>query len=435
MRYSRQDQLNSRSSTATRAQRRVRDVLVTVQITLTVTLLLATGLLIRSLAELQSVPLGFDPSNVLTVDISTVAEGFDRSEPDFFVAVAPWLERRRALEQALSRKLLEMPEVEGAGAVFPVPLNGVYSRTCDYSLEPEGRPEVAGVAYFRNIWPGYFNSMGIPLLAGRDLEYLDDASGIHEWADEKTERTDLPTVVIDSRLAEQLWPGKSAIGQTLQHHNSGNTYHDAEVVGVVPFVAQGSLIDQRPTIYIPRSYYRSQELTLTVRVREDTPAVRAAVMATVWSEFPQSPALIRPLNEYVEKATATNRFVLALLGAFACAALLLAAIGIYGALALSVRQRTTEIGIHLAMGASPSRVFSGVVRQSMALSAIGIGAGLAIALGTSGLLANYLYEVSGADPWAIGGTVLVQSIVTLLACWIPARRASQVEPMTALRAD
>ncbi len=435
MRHGQQDQLTSRSSTPGRGQRRLRDALVVVQITLTVTLLLATGLLLRSLAELQRVPLGFEPANVLTVDISTVGEGYDRSEPDFLVAVAPWLERRRVAERALSEKLLQMPGVEGAGAVFPVPLNGTYSRTCDYSLTPEGRPEVSGVAYFRNIWPGYFDSMGIPLLAGRDLRYSDDVSGVHEWADEDTVRTDRPTVVIDSRLAAALWPGESAIGKTLRHRNSGDTFHDAEVVGVVPFVAQGGVMDHRPTIYIPRSYYRSQELTLTVRVHDDTPAMREAIIAAVRSEFPQSPAQIKPLDEYVAKATETNRFVLGLLGAFAGVALLLAGIGIYGALALTVRQRTTEIGVHLAMGASPSTVFRGVVSQSMTLAAAGIAVGVTLAIGGSGLLASYLYEVSGSDPVALAATVAIQCLVTLLACWIPARRAAGVEPMAALRAE
>ncbi len=435
MRHARRDSLNTRSSTATRRQRRLRDVMVGVQIALTVTLVLATGLLLRSLAELQRVPLGFEPENVLAVDISTVAGGFDRQAEDINAAFGRWIEKRRGIEQALSQSLNDLPGVEAAGAVFPVPLNGVYSRTCDYSLANEGRPEVSGVAYFRNVWPGYFESMQIPLLAGRDLRYDDDASGQHEWANDDEVRTDRPTVVIDSRLASELWPDEDAVGKTLRYDIYGTVFHDAEVVGVVPFVAQGSLVDQRQTIYIPRSYYRSQELTLTVRVKQDSPAMRASLVDAIHAEFPESPALIRPLNDYVDSATATNRFVLSLLGGFASIALLLAGIGIYGALALTVRQRGKEIGIHLAMGAAPRRVFTGMVRRSLTLSAIGMAAGVLLALSATSLISTYLYQVSSMDPIAVGGTVMVQCVVTLLACWIPARRASRVEPIKALRAD
>ncbi len=436
MRHGLSGRLNTRSSTANRRQRRLREGMVALQIALTVVLLVATGLLLRSFANLQSTPLGFDPERVLAIDISTVAGGADRSLTDRSLAASRWVERRQGLEHSLAEALSALPGVESAGAVFPVPLNGIYSRTCDYSLGAEGKPDVAGVAYFRNVWPGYFDSMKIPLLAGRDLHTSDDVPGLATWLlDPEQERTDRAVVVVDAQMAARLWPDQPAVGKTLRYTTSGTVFHDAEVVGVVPFVAQGGRVDGRGTIYIPRSYYRSQELTLTVRVQDDSPSTRRALVDTVHAAFPESPALIRSLDGYVERSTASNRFVLSLLGAFAATAVLLAGIGIYGALALSVRQRVNEIGIHLAMGAAPQRVFAGVIRNSLVLAAIGIGSGLALALLTSGLLSGYLHEVKGADPWAVGGSVLIQVAVTLLACWIPARRASRVQPMEALRAE
>ncbi len=435
MSHSRRDRLTVRASTASRGQRRLREGLVTLQIALTVILLLATGLLLRSFAELQKVPLGFDPERVLTLDISTVAGGIDRTAEDREAELRDWVIRRRGAEHNLTRALQEVPGVEAAGAVFPVPLNGVYFRTCSYAPAEEGPDAPESVAYFRNVLPGYFESLRIPLLGGRDFRYEDDPPGLLAWQDLPEQRTDRPTVIVDQRLAEQLWPSQNPLGQRLRYRTRSDIFFDAEVIGVVPFVPQGGLQDARPTIYIPRSYYRSQELALTVRVVEDSPLLRANLIDTVQAHFPESPVQFRALDEYVDKATASNRFVLTLVAAFAAAALLLAAVGLYGTLALAVRQRATEIGIHMAIGAAPSRVFAEVMKRSLALSAVGIAAGLLPALLASQAFQGYLYGVAGADPLAVTGTVLVQGLVAIVACWIPALRAARLNPMEVLSAD
>ncbi len=427
--------LSVRASTASRGQRRLREGLVAAQIALTVILLVASGLLLRSFAELQQVPLGFDPERVLTVDISTVAGGFDRAAEDREAAAREWVTRRRAIEYDLSRALGDVPGVEAAGAVFPVPLNGVYSRTCTYWLSGDPGGDVERVAYFRNVWPGYFDSLSIPLLGGRDFVYADDPPGLLAWQDQPEDRTDRPTVVVDQRLAERLWPGESPVGRRLRYRTRSDIFHDAEVIGVVPFVPQSGLDDTRPTIYIPRSYYRSQELTLTVRVANDSPPARQALVDAVHAHFPESPALIRPLRDYVDKANASNRFVLTLVGAFAATALLLAAVGLYATLALAVRQRATEIGIHMAMGAAPRRIFAEVMKRSLLLSGLGVAAGLVPALFASRVIESYLYGVSGADPAALSGTVAVMAAVAVLACWVPALRAARMDPMKALCCD
>jgi len=429
------ERLTVRAATAGRAQRRLSEGLVASQIALTVILLVATFLLLRSFTELQKAPLGFDPERVLTVDISTVAGGFDRSIADREVALREWVVRRRGIETDLSQALHEVPGVEAAGAVFPVPLNGVYSRTCTLAPAEEGLESVETVAYFRNVWPGTFESMRIPLMAGRDFVQADDPPGLLAWLDPPEQRTDTPTVVIDQRLAEQLWPGRNAVGRRLRYRTGGSITFDAEVIGVAAFVPQSGLKDTLPTIYIPRSYYRSQELTLTVRVAEDSTALRQALIETLRSHFPESPTQIRTLSEYVDKANATNRFVLTLVGAFAATALLLAAVGLYGTLALAVRQRTAAIGIRMAIGAAPRRIFAEVMRYSLRLSAVGIAAGLLAALLVTRLIEAHLYGVSSIDFLALSGTVVVQGAVAILACWIPAVRAARVDPIEALRSE
>ncbi|MEM7354554.1 MAG: ADOP family duplicated permease [Acidobacteriota bacterium] len=436
MAHGQRDRLTVRGSSASRGQRRLREGLVALQIALTVILLVASGLLLRSFTELQKAPLGFEPDRVLAIDISTVAGGIDLSAPDRIAALRDWVTRRRSIEYDLSRALQDLPGVEAAGAVFPVPLNGIYSRTCTYAPANEGRDDLESVAYFRNVWPGYFDTLQIPLLAGRDFVYADDPPGLLAWLDAPEERTGQPRVVIDQRLAEQLWPGQNALGRTLRYNTSGNNlYFDAEVIGVVPYVPQSGLDDTRPTIYIPRSYYRSQELTLAVRVAEDSPSMRQSLTETLHAHFPESPALFRPLDDYVDKANAANRFVLTLVGAFAATALLLAAVGLYATLALAVRQRATAIGIQMAIGAAPRRIFAEVMQRSLFLTAAGIAAGLVPALLASRLIEAYLYEVSSVDPLALTGTILVQGAVAVAACWIPARRAARLDPIEALRAE
>ena len=440
MAHRRCDHLTARASTASRNQRRLREGLVAAQIALTVILLMAAGLLLRSFSELRSVPIGFETDRVLTLDISTVAGGWDRTAPDRDAALREWVVRRRGLEHNLSRALRQVPGIEASGAVFPVPLNGVYSRTCSYAPLVDGGDAAERVAYFRNVLPGYFDTLKIPLVTGRDFRYEDDPSGLLAWLEQPEVPTDRPTAIVDQRLAEKLWPaetalGQNAIGQILRYTTSGRVYFDAEVIGVVPFIPQVGLEDSRPTIYIPRSYYRSQELTLTMRVADDSPALRETLIETVHAHFPESPTLFRTLDDYVDKAAASDRFVLTLVGAFAVTALLLAAVGLYGTLALTVRQRATEIGIHIAMGAGPRRIFRDVVKRSLGLSAVGISIGLFLALFAAQVFKAYLYNVSGADPVALLGTIAVQVVVAIVACWIPAMRAARIDPIVALSSE
>jgi len=425
--------LHTRGASASISHRRLGEAMVATQIALTVLLLVGTGLMLRSFSVLQQVPLGFDSSAVLTVDMSTVGTPPDPSEEG---SVAKWVERRWHQERDLSESLKTLPGVEASGAVFPVPLNGVYARTCSYNLASEGEERLEGIVYFRNVWPGYFDSMSIPILSGRDFTYEDDDKDLIAWRlDEVEERTDTPRVVIDARLAAKLWPGRDPVGRRLTFSTASPIEHDAEVVGVVPFVPQGGIEDPMETIYIPRSYYRSQELTLTVKLASDSSLARRSITEAVHRVFPDSPVGFQPLDTYVDKALAPTRFVLTLLGAFAASALFLASIGLYGTMALMVRTRTNEIGIHMALGAPPPSVGRRVVLRSLTLAFVGVVGGFCAALVTARFLQAYLVEITATDPTTFVLAAVLQLGVAALAAWIPARRAAAVNPVTALRFD
>jgi len=422
--------LDTRGATTSRSRLRITEALVGVQIAATVLLLVGTALMVRSFWRLQQVPVGFDPAAVLTADISPVGPLLTSTDP---TSVAEWFARRRSQERILGESLKRLPGVEAAGAVFPVPLNGVYVRTCAYSLEAEG-VDREGVAYFRNVWPGYFESVRIPILSGRDFTFDDDQPGLVGWPPrDDTPRTDTPRVVIDERLATRLWPGERAVGRRLTFRIRPTVPHHAEVIGVVPFVPQGTIEDSMETIYIPRSYYRSQELTLTMRLGSDQASARRRVIDAVRRVFPESPVEFRPLDDYVHHAMAPTRFVLTLLGVFAGTALILASIGLYGSMAFMVRARTREIGVRIAMGAEPRSIGARVLGRAVGVGVAGVVVGLIAAGVLSRLLASSLYAIGPLDPAAFAVAALVQVAVGCLAGWIPARRAAAVDPTTALR--
>ncbi|HVS64941.1 MAG TPA: ADOP family duplicated permease [Thermoanaerobaculia bacterium] len=426
--------LRSRESTPGRAERRGLGAIVTVQIALTVVLLVGTGLMLRTFVALREQPIGFDPRGVLTADISTVGEV--RASEQGRDGLRAWVDRRRLQEHELARRLSELPGVEAASAVFPVPLNGVYARTCGWEVVRDGGDTLSGVAYFRNVWPGYFDAVGMPILAGRDLETRDDQAGAPGWGPREGEgRTDRPVVVVDQRLAERLWPGRDPIGQRIEFATDPRFVHDAEVVGVVPFVRQGGLRDELETIYIPRSYYRSQELTLVIRGEAEPRSLERAVADTVRTVFPSSPLAFGTLDEVVARARGSERFVLTLLACFAAIALALASIGLYGTMALAVRRRTTELGVRMAMGAAPGSIRRLVVGRALTLTLAGAGLGLAVSLGASRLLESLLFQVSPLDPATFGLVALLQIAVGAVACWPPAARAARIDPVAALAED
>jgi predicted permease len=389
---------------------RLRGTLVVAEVALAVVVLVGAGLLLRSFVRLQRVDPGFDARGVLTMQLSLPRT---RYEGESQVA---------AFYTRLLDRLATLPGVSSAGAVHPLPLGG---DGWGASFLVEGQPVAAGEAFphadFAAVTPHYFRSMGIPLVAGRVFTARDDAGAP-------------PVVVVDASLARQYWPRENPIGKRLNLAGQPDSVWST-VVGVVGHVRSGTLQQAgEPQIYL--SYFQDVRGTMSVTIRGSGDPMRLAtsVRDVVRSLDADQPiAKMRVMDDIVARTTARQRFNLLLLSTFAASALLLAAVGIYGVTSYAVGQRTNEIGVRLALGALPGDVLSLVVGQGMRLVLLGVALGVAAALAVSRLMAGLLYGVGAADVATYVAIGALLSVVALLACYLPARRATHVDPATALR--
>jgi len=398
---------------------RWRGGLVVAEVALALLLLVGAGLLLRSFQSLLRVDPGFQPENVLTVQMSLPAKEYGAEE-------------RLAFHRRLRREVEALPGVEAVGSIQILPLSGgVWSR----AFTVEGREVTEGLSSdYRVISPGYLEAMGIPILEGRGFTLRDD---------ERAPRV----AVVDESLARRFWPGETAIGRRIGFFDGENeTPVYREIVGVVRQVRSsrldtaGGADSQRVQIYIPYAERPLGSFTLTVRTATAPTALKELVRRTVHALDPDLVVShLRTMDEVVHGSLARQRFQTLLLGVFAGLAVVLAAVGLYGVMAYSVRQRRREVGIRMALGARLGDVMRSVLREGMVLVAWGLALGLLAAWGLtrllSTLLSGLLYEVPATDPWTwLGGAVLL-ALVALLACWLPARRAARVDPATALRWD
>jgi predicted permease len=316
------------------------------------------------------------------------------------------------------RRVHEIPGVEAAGLTDALPLG----RNRTWCLPAKGQTYAKGeypCEFIRIVSEGYFGAMGIPLRAGRDFAER-DAEGTQNVA------------IINESTARRLWPGQDAVGQVLLNPNP------ITVIGVVSDVRHLALEkDAGLEIYLSmRQTNDRQSVDLVVRARTWPEALAGAVRAALLPVNPSIPANeFRPLETLVDKAVSPRRFIVLLLGGFAAIALVLASLGIYGVISYSVSQRTQEIGIRMALGASSSHVRLRVLRQAMVLSMAGIVAGAVGAWIVSRLMGSLLYGVSASDPMTFGAMVALLTMVAMAAAYFPARRASLVDPMVALRGN
>lgn len=404
---------------------RWRELLVVAELALSLVLLIGAGLLVNSFIKLQSVDPGFNQRNLLSATVSLAG------------AVQYVGPARETFYRQLMEKLKSRPGVESASAVNHLPLAGDTWGTKvvieNRQLPPVGQDEEA---MFRVSRPEYFRTMGVPLRAGRDFTDRDTL--------------DAPKVVIvNETLAHKYWPSEDAIGKRLTLDNPRNPIQPVQwltVVGVIKDLKQGSWTNA-PTneIYLPfqqDAIFSSgtagpfTAMTLVVRTSVSPESLGNIIQQSVWSLDRNLPVSnIVSMEHIVADMLWQPRFNLQLIGLFAALALVLAAVGLYGVMSYSVAQRTHEVGLRMALGAGKAEVIKLMVGQGMKLALAGVGLGLLAAFGLTRLMTTLLFGVSATDPLTYAGIALALTLVALLACWIPARRAAKVDPMIALRCE
>jgi putative ABC transport system permease protein len=400
----------SRGSTSDRRQERVRKFLVVGEIAVSLVLLIGGGLTMRSFLRLTSVDPGFDPRGVMTATVPLAGPRYSTDE------------QRAAFFKLLTERVSSLPGVKSASVINHLPLGG---DVWTYGFTVEGRPAPTDAerpsAVYRVARPDYFRTMGAALLKGRDFTERDDASSPG-------------VVIVNEALARRQWPGEEPLGKRITVN--GESGKPREVVGVVRDLKQGEWASEpKPEMYLPHSQAAPpRSMTLVVRASSDTSEVAREVRREVWAIDKDLPvSQVASMEDVVAESVAQQRFNTLLIGVFAAAALMLAAVGVYGVMSHTVTQRTHEIGVRMALGARGRDVLGMIIRQGLVLTLIGLAVGLAGAFALTRVMDSLLYEVSATDPLVFGGVAAALTLSALLACYVPARRATKVDPMEALR--
>ena len=397
-----------RSATEGFGRRRLRSILVVAEVALCIVLLIGAGLLIRSFWRLTEVRPGFDPENLLTMQLSLPRAKY------------PAEAQMAAFYDQVLRRLETLPGVESVAATWLLPMSG---QDAGRGIEVEGyepAPNERTNAAFGNVSPGYFRTMRIPLMRGREFA--------------ETDRAGAPgVVVVNESFARRFFRDQDPVGKRMRMR--GNDEPWLTVVGVVGDIRHtGLAAEPRAEMYL--SYLQSPVpfMNVVMRTSIDPVSLAPALRREVWAVDADQPvADISTMGQFVSNSIAGRRFNMMLLAVFAGVALLLAAVGLYGVMAYSVIQRTHEIGIRLALGAQARDVLKMIVGQGMLLTLIGTVLGLTAAFALTRLMASLLYGVTATDPLTFAGIPLLLAAVALLATYIPARRAMKVDPMVALR--
>jgi len=394
-----------------RARKRLRGGLVVAEMALALTLLAGAGLLLRSFARLQSVDPGFNPENVLAVSIAFPRSRYE--EPA----------KTNAAVSLLIERLSTRSGVEAVGGTTIIPLNpgdNDVSFLIEGQPAPQDRTEVP-VAWYRQITPGYFDAIGMRLQRGRGFTPEDRAGS-------------MPVAIINETLARRHWLGGDAIGQRI---TSDPDEPWTTIVGVVADTRHtGPDQPTRGELFLPLAQQPARFITLAVRTAGDPLALVPAVRAEVSAIDPDLPlGRTTTMEEALDQAVALPRLYLSFFAFFAAVALVLAGVGLYGVVSQTVAQRTSEIGVRMALGAGARDVARLVLGQALTLVMLGVVAGTALALSLSRSLSRLLFDVSSTDPATFVTIVIVLAAVALVASWLPARRATRVDPLHALRGD
>jgi putative ABC transport system permease protein len=400
-----------RGSTTGVRRNRLRNALVVAEVAMALVLLVGAGLLMKSFARLQNVDPGFDPRNVLTMEVALPMPKYPRGKPvgDLFAQA--------------TRRIQSLPGVEAAAFTSILPLSGTNS---DSSFAIEGRdPNVEKVfpdEEIRAITPDYFRVLKTPLLRGR---FFTDA-----------DTTEAPgVVIINQAMARKWFPNVDAIGKRISFDDTRKP--DAKwvtIIGIVGTIRHRGLDDEgKPEYYLPHAQQSYRAMILAVRSKQDPRSLTSAVRAEIRRMDPDLPAAnVRTLEQVASDSIAPRRLSVVLLGVFAAVALVLASVGIYGVMSFLVVQRTHEIGVRMALGAQRRDVLVLVVGRAARLIFLGTGVGLLLAIFSSRALGTMLYNVRAFDLPTFGLVTFILACVAMFASYIPAQRATRADPMIAL---
>jgi predicted permease len=390
----------------------LRATLVVSEVALAIVLLIGAGLMLKSFRRWVAVDPGFNPERVLTMSVSLPSARY------------PGAPERVAFFDRLRQGIAAIPgeDKEVGNVALPKSNNNL---TWSYMVEGYQPPPNGNGPWgdFRIATPGYFAAMGIPVKRGREF-------------DEGDLRDGRKVAIVDEVLANKYWPGQDPIGKRVGRGSDSNPDW-WEVVGVVGHVMQNSPRDDEHTqLYRPFAQQSGARLGLAIRTRGAPLAIESAVRQLVLAQDPQQPVYdVMPMEARVSGSSSQPRFMSLLLGLFAAVAATLAAVGIYGVMSYTVAQQTRELGIRMALGAETSNVLRLVLNKGLVLAGVGIGIGLGGALALGKVMASQLFQTRAADPLVFAGVSAGLVVVALLATLIPARRATRVDPVVALRAE
>jgi putative ABC transport system permease protein len=392
----------------------VRGALVVSELAIAVVLLVGAGLLLKSLWRLQNVESGLKTENILT---------FNLSLPDIRYSS----EKQSRFYYELNNRIKALPGVQSSSSIIPLPLSG---ERFGISFQIEGRPVARKdepSADFFSAEIGYFKTMGIPIIKGRDF-------------DERDLHSSRPVIIISQEFARQYFPNEEPVGKRIQpgistYDNDETTMR--EIVGVVGDIRNRTLnTTPKPAYYMPQAQVPFPQMTVVVKTSTDPHSLVSAVTKEVTAMDKDLPLFsVKTMDEYLSSSVATPRFNTTLLSIFALVALILTIVGLYGVMSYSVAQRTNEIGIRLALGAQTRDVILLIVRQGLRLILLGLAFGLVGAFAVTRVISNLLFGVTAKDPVTFIVVALALALVGLLACYIPALRATRVDPMEALRCE
>jgi putative ABC transport system permease protein len=389
------------------AHKRVSGALVICEIAISLTLLVSAGLVLKSFWRLIHVNPGFETSHVISARLSLNAPAYDKA-------------RRERFWTQLEGRVSALPGVQAVGATSELPLNNEHN---DNSFTIEGHtygPSEFDDANFRQVTPGFFSAMRIPLLAGRSFNQHDA-------------ETSAAVLVVNQAFAQRFFPAQNPLGKRLQV--LGEKLNAREIVGVVGNISHDALsASERSEMYVPSAQFSAQTRYIIVRASADPQNLSTALREIVSAlDKDETISAVRPLDDVLNASFAQPRFSSQLLALFAALALVLAAVGLYGLMAYSVTQRTNEIGVRMALGATGKDILALVLKRGSLLAFAGIALGLIVSAAATRLLTTLLFDVAPTDPQTFLGVALLLVIVTLGACYVPARRATRVDPLVALR--